>query len=252
VRIVAATNRDLRAEVAARRFREDLFYRLNVFAVRLPPLRERPDDIEPLVRHFLPRLDRGAEWAIDDEALAALRTHRWPGNVRELANICATLAVRAGDAGRVTREDLEHVWHRQHPGETAPWRDAPTAPRGRLGEWVIERARESRFNLIEVSRLLRRRKRAGQPAPLTERSAISYYVTGEILSALVAAEGDADAAARAIAGDEELLPRVAARVAKVIEAVRAADGDRSAMRRRFGKLPAGYEGALERVAKLIV
>jgi transcriptional regulator with GAF, ATPase, and Fis domain len=98
VRIVAATNRDLRAEVAARRFREDLFYRLNVFAVRLPPLRERPDDIEPLVRHFLPRLDRGAEWAIDDEALAALRTHRWPGNVRELANICATLAVRADGA----------------------------------------------------------------------------------------------------------------------------------------------------------
>jgi len=251
VRVVTATNRDLRAEVAGKRFREDLFYRLNVFAVRLPPLRERLEDLEPLMRHFLPRLERGAGWTIEEEALTALRSYAWPGNVRELANICATLAVRSGDRGRVGLDDLEVVWRRQHPGEPVPWQGGTGAPRGRLGDWVLERARESRFNLIEASRQLRRRKRAGQPAPLTERSALSYYVTGEILKALVDAGGDADAAARAIAGDEDLVPRVAARVSKIIDVLRAADGDRATMRRRFGKLPSGYETVLERAAKLM-
>jgi two-component system, NtrC family, response regulator GlrR len=89
VRVVAATNRDLRAEVNAERFRADLYYRLAVVTVRLPPLRERPADLPPLVRELLVRLGAGAatiERLLDDELLAAVRRGAWTGNVRELRN----------------------------------------------------------------------------------------------------------------------------------------------------------------------
>jgi DNA-binding NtrC family response regulator len=89
VRVVAATNRNLRAEVAEGRFREDLYFRLAVIPIHIPPLRERRDDILPLARHFLQRLcdqlERDVrEWS--DEVEAALVAHSWPGNVRELEN----------------------------------------------------------------------------------------------------------------------------------------------------------------------
>ena len=90
VRIVCATNRDLQAEVKAGRFREDLFFRLVVFPLRMPPLRERAEDIPLLVGHFLAQLqeDVGGELLrISEEALAALQKHGWPGNVRELKNV---------------------------------------------------------------------------------------------------------------------------------------------------------------------
>jgi NtrC-family two-component system response regulator AlgB len=88
-RVVAATNRDLSAEVAAGRFREDLFYRLNVIEVELPPLRRRQGDVLPLARHLLAFLGRSAGKALTGftpDAEAALRRHTWPGNVRELRN----------------------------------------------------------------------------------------------------------------------------------------------------------------------
>jgi DNA-binding NtrC family response regulator len=89
VRLVSATNRDLIADVKAGRFREDLFYRLHVFPISVPPLRERPEDVTDLARHFLARF--GAEEgkairAITSEALALLSAYRWPGNVRQLEN----------------------------------------------------------------------------------------------------------------------------------------------------------------------
>jgi DNA-binding NtrC family response regulator len=98
VRVVAATNRDLRAEVAAGRFREDLYFRLAVIPIRLPPLRDRPEDILPLARHFLARwsaeLGRRIEgWTPEVEAW--LLAHPWPGNVRELENLVERAAVLA-------------------------------------------------------------------------------------------------------------------------------------------------------------
>ncbi len=87
--MVAATNRDLTAEVAAGRFREDLYYRLNVFEIELPPLRRRPEDILALARHLLGFFARQAGKALTGftpEAEAVLRRHGWPGNVRELRN----------------------------------------------------------------------------------------------------------------------------------------------------------------------
>jgi DNA-binding NtrC family response regulator len=88
VRLVAATNRNLRQAVAARQFREDLYFRLSVFPVTIPPLRERPDDIPKLAHHFVERTcrDVGKKVALSPEALATLVAHAWPGNVRELQN----------------------------------------------------------------------------------------------------------------------------------------------------------------------
>nr|MDQ3389560.1 sigma-54 dependent transcriptional regulator [Gemmatimonadota bacterium] len=96
VRVIAATNKDLRAQITAGRFREDLFFRLHVIPLHLPPLRDRREDIPPLVEHFLarqrartglfpPRLTEGA--------MEALARHPWPGNVRELANIVERLVI---------------------------------------------------------------------------------------------------------------------------------------------------------------
>ncbi|MFD2255988.1 sigma-54-dependent transcriptional regulator [Luteolibacter algae] len=92
VRIVAATHKNLAAEVSAGRFREDLFYRLNVVELRIPPLRERPEDIPLLAEYFLQRITRKngmARIRISAEATASLASHHWPGNVRELENTIA-------------------------------------------------------------------------------------------------------------------------------------------------------------------
>ena len=89
VRIISATNRDLIADVKAGRFREDLFYRLHVFPISVPPLRQRIEDIPELARHFLARLaaEEGKRVrAIEPAALALLSAYRWPGNVRQLEN----------------------------------------------------------------------------------------------------------------------------------------------------------------------
>jgi DNA-binding NtrC family response regulator len=108
VRIVAATHRDLAALVAEGRFREDLFYRLNVVGIRLPPLRERRSDVPLLADHFLRRFaaDAGRELAgFTPDALAALDEHAWPGNVRELENAVERAVVLCAGA-RVERDDL--------------------------------------------------------------------------------------------------------------------------------------------------
>jgi len=107
VRVVAATNRDLDAEVKAGRFREDLFYRLSVFPIQVPPLRERPEDVAPLAQHFLERAcaELGRECLrLSQQQVEALQRHGWPGNIRELKNVIER-AVILGGAGRA-RLDL--------------------------------------------------------------------------------------------------------------------------------------------------
>ena len=107
-RIVAATNRDLEASLRAGRFREDLYYRLAVIGIRLPPLRERPGDVEALAHHFLAELARTLGRSLEGfepAALAALRAHPWPGNVRELRNVVERAALMA-DGPRIARVEL--------------------------------------------------------------------------------------------------------------------------------------------------
>ena len=110
VRVLSATSRDLAEEIAAGRFREDLYYRLNVVPVRIPPLKERREDISDLVNHFLTRFAaerRIAPPRIAEEALAALQAHDWPGNVRQLRNIIErTLILAPGDRVECIEIDL--------------------------------------------------------------------------------------------------------------------------------------------------
>ncbi|MEK9876047.1 MAG: sigma-54 dependent transcriptional regulator [Betaproteobacteria bacterium] len=97
VRVLATTNRDLKVEVAEQRFREDLFYRLNVFPLHLPPLRERLDDVRPLAKHFVTQYAQGEAIELTAKALLKLREHGWPGNVRELENVIQrALIMRSG------------------------------------------------------------------------------------------------------------------------------------------------------------
>lgn len=108
IRLVAATNRDLQAEVRAGHFRQDLYYRLNVVRFRIPPLRERLEDIPLLVRHFLKKHEATAHHhveEVDPEVLEILARHPWPGNVRELENAILRAMLLDRD-GRLTVEDL--------------------------------------------------------------------------------------------------------------------------------------------------
>ena len=109
-RVLAATARDLEAEVRAGRFREDLFYRIHVVAIELPPLRERKDDIGPLSRHFAARLAQrlGRPLALSDDAIAWLEQQHWPGNVRELENAIERAAV-LNDKDVLERGDFSAV-----------------------------------------------------------------------------------------------------------------------------------------------
>jgi transcriptional regulator with PAS, ATPase and Fis domain len=100
VRIIAATNRDLAAAVREGTFREDLFYRLNVLAVRVPPLREHPEDIPELAAAIARRLGLGYE--LDERHLDILRAYPWPGNVRELENLMERLKIRESDGAPST------------------------------------------------------------------------------------------------------------------------------------------------------
>ncbi len=108
VRIVAATNRDLKSAIAEGAFREDFYYRLNVFSLNVAPLRERRDDIPALVDHFLRRYSLETEkevCEIDDEVIGAFIQYPWPGNVRELENVIERAVVLAED-GRITCNEL--------------------------------------------------------------------------------------------------------------------------------------------------
>jgi transcriptional regulator with PAS, ATPase and Fis domain len=90
VRVICATNRDLETEVAARRFREDLYFRINILRIELPPLRQRPEDLPLLTQHFLDQLERKHHLGrkhVTPEVLDTFLAYRWPGNVRELANV---------------------------------------------------------------------------------------------------------------------------------------------------------------------
>jgi NtrC-family two-component system response regulator AlgB len=169
VRIMAATNRDLEGEVRTGRFREDLFYRLNVIEVTLPPLRSRRRDLLPLARHllgFFARQSGKAVTGFTPEAEAAMAVYAWPGNVRELRNAVERGVILTRDAA----VGLEHL-----PGQLT----AATAARVELGGPVtlddleaehIRRVIASAPSLDEAARILgidpstlyRKRKRSGQ------------------------------------------------------------------------------------------
>jgi len=140
VRLIAASNRDLPEEVAAKRFREDLFYRINVVSVRIPPLRERTEDVPLLAERFLSRMAAEHERdvrGIAPDAMSALCAHDWPGNVRELENTIER-AVLLTRGERLRRADL---WPAE-PGVAFPEEDASTDREAPWGELPLGPLRE--------------------------------------------------------------------------------------------------------------
>jgi DNA-binding NtrC family response regulator len=114
VRLLAATNRHMSQEVAAGRFREDLYYRINVMSLELPPLRERAGDVPLLVRHFL-----GPGWEVDPDVLPILERYHWPGNVRQLINALERAKILA-DENLIRARDLPHEITASAPHDSPP------------------------------------------------------------------------------------------------------------------------------------
>jgi DNA-binding NtrC family response regulator len=162
VRVIAATHRDLRAEVATGRFREDLFYRLHVFPVRLPPLRERSEDVPLLAAHFLEKHARAFRREVsgfEPDAMRVLTTYAWPGNVRELEN-AVERAVAVSKRPEIAQDDLPRELLVSSgtiapPGATLtmlPYRDAVDRARDRVSrEYLVALMRELRGNVTKAA-----------------------------------------------------------------------------------------------------
>ncbi len=173
VRLVTATNKDLRQEVAAGRFREDLFYRLHVVPVNMPALVERPADIPLLARHFLRRAAARHERAVAElapDTLRLLLSHRWPGNVRELANVMEAAALLA-QGERLEPEDVRSMLPstavadtpRPEAATSALPTDGPLAPLKEAREgferaYLVEALRRSDGNVSAAARLAGRNR----------------------------------------------------------------------------------------------
>jgi DNA-binding NtrC family response regulator len=147
VRILVATNRDLLERIREGTFREDLYYRLNVVEIRVPPLRERPEDIPPLTEHFMKEISPDREIAVPADVMKTLTARPWPGNVRELKNACERMVILCR-GNEVSVEDLPPVPPASRPGEPGEEGfsdDWPSLPAGGLSlvdleKKVIERA----------------------------------------------------------------------------------------------------------------
>jgi two-component system response regulator AtoC len=162
VRVIAATHRDLKAEVQAGRFREDLYYRLHVFPVRLPPLRERLEDVPLLAAHFLEKHSRAMRRELggfEPEALRVLTSYAWPGNVRELENaveravaVCTGAAIRERD---LPAELSQAPAAGQLPGAvlaSMPYREAVEQAHDRISrEYLVALLREFQGNVTKAA-----------------------------------------------------------------------------------------------------
>jgi two-component system nitrogen regulation response regulator NtrX len=159
VRVVAATNKELDEEIREGRFREDLYYRLNVVPIEIPPLRERREDIPMLVRHFmdlLEKTDRVTPREISPGALARLQSLDWPGNVRELRNTVERLLILA--AGPVI--DTEDVNFLTSGGERGGSMGAELLQAGSFSDfkeqaeraYLLQKLRENDWNVSETAR----------------------------------------------------------------------------------------------------
>jgi two-component system nitrogen regulation response regulator NtrX len=165
VRVIAATNKDLVAEIAAGRFREDLLYRLNVVPIEVPPLRSRRGDIPQLLEHFARQLTRPAGLqpkAFENDAIAGLAAHDWPGNIRELRNAVERLLILAPGAS-ITATDVERlagVGARDRAlgaGPGAQWMRASTFEEFKQAAeraFLYAKLREHDWNVSETARTL--------------------------------------------------------------------------------------------------
>jgi transcriptional regulator with GAF, ATPase, and Fis domain len=164
-RLVLATNVNLEEAVAKGRFREDLYYRINVFRLQIPPLRERRDDVPALVKHFVEQFNRRMRRKIrtvTPPALAALCAHSWPGNIRELRNVVEQAFLRAQDE-QLTPDCLSLVAGRQTPAS------AVTAGAAASGDWPYPAGLEEAKRRFEHRHILRYLEKNGFNVMATAR-----------------------------------------------------------------------------------
>jgi transcriptional regulator with GAF, ATPase, and Fis domain len=275
-RVIAASNRDLKAAVKSGRFREDLFYRLNVFPIRIPPLRDRREDIPLLIDYFLERYatEMGRPRPrVDAIALRRLLLYAYPGNVRELQNIVRVLLIESRGTGEIVDDHVVAVFsrhrlrHEPHAEEAGDEDDGPSEAEenggGRttaeIGAWVLAELRAVHFNVALAEKMLVARRLSGrnrQDVPVFSRSGLSYYLQGEAFRVLAEEKWNVAEAAHRLAGDAVLVPRVRRRLERIHAGALAAlrRGGKSparrliALRKAFAKMPAAYHGELERLA----
>ena len=165
VRVIATSNRSLPQEVERGEFRQDLFFRLNVLPIHIPPLRDRIEDVAELANHFVQEVSRREDregLTFADEAIDALQQYDWPGNVRELQNICERAVVlgRAGDAGGSIPADLIRPW----------LGGQPAAPRLASAPVTIDMIRDRRATNLSSQVEPKPEERAEDVVPIRERT----------------------------------------------------------------------------------
>ncbi|HSG29204.1 MAG TPA: sigma 54-interacting transcriptional regulator, partial [Candidatus Krumholzibacterium sp.] len=221
VRIISATNRELETAVERGEFRKDLYYRLKVVQVRIPPLRARQDDIQLLARHFM-KISSGRHGrqvrSIDRSAMDLLRTYAWPGNIRELANVIDNLVVMSG-TGTISRADVEKRVRQEDQSQSFP--DIPV----HVGRSRDQMERELIINSLlslhtDVREILRIIKDEGAPPGAKWRRWVEVEEAGEnsrpgldelereaIIDALISCGGNRKKAARQLGLSERTLYR---------------------------------------------
>jgi two-component system, NtrC family, nitrogen regulation response regulator NtrX len=157
VRLIASTNKDLEEEIARGNFREDLFYRLNVVPFFVPPLRERREDIGPLVREFL--ADFGRQYGrprmeISNEALEVLHGYHWPGNVRELKNVIERVLILNPRALRIERKHLPPLTHKTSVRTAEGFASLQQARDAYERDYILKKVEEARNNVSRAAELL--------------------------------------------------------------------------------------------------
>jgi Nif-specific regulatory protein len=157
VRIIAATNRDMEKAISSGAFREDLFYRLHVISIPLPPLRDRKEDIRELTIHFLNKFSREMGKSIrniDPKAMDALKAYHWPGNIRELANVLER-AVVLGEGEIISVHDLPQDLVPSEPALTPRTEAALPEEMGQIEKQrIIDALETAKGNKSEAARML--------------------------------------------------------------------------------------------------
>jgi two-component system, NtrC family, nitrogen regulation response regulator NtrX len=158
VRVIAATNKELKTEIAAGRFREDLYFRLNVVPLRVPPLRERHEDIAPLAHHFVEQFSRahGRPKTLAPEALPFLEAARWTGNVRELKNVIERLVILT-PGGVIGLPEVRRAIGSESEAPADPFRGVTSLREGREHferQFILKKLEEAGGNVMRAAELL--------------------------------------------------------------------------------------------------
>lgn len=239
LRVIAATNKDLKQLVKEKRFREDLYYRINVLSIELPPLRERPGDISILIRHFLKQ--EGGDLAISKNVLDVLTTYSWRGNIRELESVIkrAALLAKADKRRMITLKDLS--------GEVM----AATSTLIALDDQILESMREKEFSRSAVT------ETANELGGLN-RGTVAEYLRGQFLKAFVDHTYSLDATVRYISHSTDpavndrvrkKLQEYLTNIAEAVDTTKPIEELKNSLKPKTKNLPQKYHPFLHQIAE---